>query len=221
VLTGITNGSTAGTAYFVQFSTFNNTDCATTPVDNATIAFIYVNGQTVSATVDPTLTFTIAGVASGQTVVTGATTTVTSTSTTVPLGTLSTGANAIAAQDLTVGTNANSGYTVTAKYTAALASLSHNMTDVTGTNASPAAFPGAGTESFGYTTNDTALGTGTTGRFTGNTTWAKFTTSPLEVAYNAAAVSETTRIGYQAGIATTTAAGSYSTTVVFVATPTY
>jgi len=219
VLTGITNGSTAATTYFAQFSTYSNNDCATGPIDNATVAFIYVNGQAVSATVDPTLSFSIAGVASSQTV-NGSTTTVTSTTSTIPLGTLSTGTNAIAAQDLTVGTNANSGYTVTIKYTGALTGGSHAMTDFTGTNASPTTFSAAGTEAFGYTTNATALGTGTAGRFTSNK-WAGFTTSPLEVAYSSSAASATTRIGYQVGISSTTPSGAYSTTIVFVATPTY
>jgi hypothetical protein len=219
VLTTITNGSTAGTTYYAQFSTYNNVDCSTSPVDSSTIAFIYVNGQTVSATVDPTLSFSIAGVASAQSV-NGATTSVATTTTTIPLGTLSTGANTIAAHDLTIGTNANSGYTVTVKYTGALASGSHNITDHTGTNAAPTAFSAAGTEAFGYTTNDATLGTGTAGRFIANN-WSGFTTSPLEVAYNAAPVSQTIRVGYQAGISATTPAGAYTTTVVYVATPTY
>jgi hypothetical protein len=219
VLTTITNGSTAGTAYFVQFSTFNNTDCATSPVDSATIAYIYTTGQTVSATVDPTLSFTVNSVASAATV-NGATTTVTTSSSTIPLGTLSTGANSIAAQDLTVGTNAQNGFTVTVKYTGSLTSGSHNMTDHTGTNAAPTAFSAAGTEAFGYTTEDFTLGTGTAARFSANN-WAGLTTSPLEVVYNAGAASLTTRVGYQAGISATTPSGSYTTTVVYVATPTY
>jgi hypothetical protein len=219
VLTAITNGSTAGTAYFLQFSTYNNIDCSTSPVDSATIAYIYTNGQTVSATVDPTLSFTVAGVASAQTV-NGATTTITTTSTTIPLGTLSVGSNSIGAQDLSVGTNANGGYTVTARYTGQLSNGTYSMTNHTGTNASPTTFSAAGTESFGYTTADTTLGTGTAGRFSGNK-WGQFSTSNLEVIYSAAAVSETTRFGYQAGIASITPAGSYTTTVIFTATPIY
>jgi len=222
ILTGITNGSVAATTYYVRFATFNNIDCATSPVDSQTIAFIYTNGQLVSATVDPTLSFTIAGVASGQSV-NGVTTNITTTSTTVPLGTLTTGSNAIAAQDLTVGTNAQSGYTVTIRYTGALTNGTHSFVDFASPNSAPTAFSAAGTEAFGYTTNDASLGTGTATRFTatGGQKFAGFTTSPLEVAYSAAAASETTRVGYQAGISATTPAGSYTTTVVFVATPTY
>ena len=219
ILTGITNGSTAGTTYYVQFSTFNNTDCATSPVDSATIAYIYTAGQVVTATVDPTLSFTISAVSNGQPV-NGVNTTVTTTSSTVPLGTLSTGANSIAAQDLYVGTNANGGYTVTARYTGQLASGSHNFTNHGGSNGTPTPFSAAGTESFGYTTSDYSLGTGSANRFQGGN-WAAFTTSPLEVLYSATAAAETLRFGYQAGISATTPAGIYTTTVVFVATPTY
>lgn len=222
ILTGITNGSSAGTTYYVQFSTFNNTDCSTSPVDSGTVAFIYTNGQTLSATVDPTLSFSIAAVNSGGTV-NGATTNITTTSTTIPLGSLSTGSNKIAAHDLTIGTNAQNGYTVTTKYTGALASGTHNMTDHTGTNASPSTFSSAGTEAVGYTTEDATLGTGTAARFTssGGNKWAGFSSTAYEVAYSNASVSETVRVGYQAGIAATTQAGSYTTTVVYTATPTY
>lgn len=219
ILTGITNGSTSATTYYVQFATYNNTDCSTSPVDSGTIAFIYTDGQAVSATVDPSLSFTISAVSTSQTV-NGATTTDASTTTTVPFGTLSTSANQIVAHDLAVGTNAQNGYTVTIKSTAALSSGSHDMADHSGTNASPATFSAAGTEAFGYTTEDATLGTGTANRFTSGK-WAAFTTSPLEVVYSAAAASETTRTGYQVGISATTQAGSYSTTVVYTATPTY
>lgn len=224
VLTGITNGSTADTAYYLIFNTYNNADCSTSGVDNGTITFIFTTGQAVSLSVDPTLSFTIAGVASAQTV-NGATTNITTTATTIPLGTVTTSTNGIGAHDLTVSTNAGSGYTVFTRYSAVPTNAaSDTITDHTGTNASPTSFSAAGTEAFGYTTNDATLGTGTTDRFTaapGNK-WAAFTTSNLEVAYNAAAVStQTTRTGYQTGIAATTEPGSYTTTLTFTATPAY
>jgi len=220
VLTGITNGSIAETIYFLQFSTFNNVDCATAPVDSSTVAFIYTNGQLVSGTIDPTLSFSVTGVASAQTV-NGATTNITTTTTTVPFGTLSASTNRIGAQDLLVATNAGSGYTVTARYSGALSNgAGGTVTDWTGTNAAPTAFSAAGTSAFGYTTNDATLGTGTAGRFISNK-WAAFTTSPLEIGYSAVAASETIRVGFQAGISTTTPAGSYVTTVIYVVTPIY
>ena len=223
VLTGITNGNTAGTTYFVQFSTYNNVDCSTTPVDSNVIAFIYTSAQVVSGTVDPTLSISVASVASGQTV-NAATTNITTTTTTVPFGTLSTGTNRIGAQDVTIGTNASGGYTLYIDYTGTFTNgAGGNISDHSGTNASPTTFSAAGTSAFGYTTNDATLGTGTAARFTssGGNKWAAFTTSPVEAAYSATPVSETTRIGYQVGISATTPAGSYTTTVILTVTPIY
>lgn len=217
--TTITNPTSEGT-YYIRITTYSDT--GTTVIDTNTVAFAITSGQAVSLSVDPSLSFSVAGVTSGGTV-NGATTNTTSTSTTVPLGTVTTSTNAIAAQDLTVTTNAGHGYTVYIEYTAKPTSGSNTIADTTGTNASPVTFPSAGTAAFGYTTNASALGTGTANRFTsaGNV-WAAFTASNLEVAYsNTSVSSQTTRIGYQAGISGTTPAGTYTTTVVLTATPTY
>jgi hypothetical protein len=223
-LTNVTNGSNAENDYYILVDTFNNTDCASSPVDSGVAAFIYSNGQSVSLTVDPSLAFTVAGVSSGGTV-NGATTNVTSTATTIPFARVVTAStNAIAEQLMTVSTNASSGYTVYARYTAAPTSGSNSIDDVTGTNASPSAFSAAGTEAFGYTSSDSTLGTGTADRFTssGGNKWAKFTTTNAEIMYNAGpASSDTADIGYQVGIAGATPAGTYTTTVILTATALY
>lgn len=225
ILTGITNGSVASTTYFIRFSTYNNVDCVSSPIDNSTTAFIYTNGQTVSATIDPILTFSVSGVASGQTVAGSVNTNIATTSTTVPFGTLSASTNRIGAQDLSIATNAGSGYTITVAYTGPLSNGSGGtVTDWTGTNAAPTIIGSAGTSAFGYTTDDLTLGTGSTSRFTPQLTlpkWAAFTTSPLEIGYSAVPAAETIRVGYIAGISTTTPAGSYVTTVIYIVTPIY
>ncbi len=223
VLTGITNGDTVNTPYYLQFSTFGNTDCATTPLDTATLAFVFVNGQVVTVTVDPSLTFSLALVASSQ-AVNGATTTIASTTSTVPFGRVTSSANAIAAHDLTVSTNSGTGYTIYTRYTGTLASGTPTIDDFSGSNGTPATFTAAGTEGFGYTTNDTSLSGGTPDRFTssGGNKWAAFTTSNAEVAYSAtAASSQTTRVGYQVGISNTTEALTYTTTVIYTVVPLY
>ena len=222
ILTGITNGSTAETGYYVLFSTYNNVDCSTSPLDSGVSTFIYVTGQAVSLTVDPTISFNVAAVNSGQTV-NGATTTVTTTDGTIPFGTVTSGALSIAAHDATVTTNAGSGYTMYVRYTAKPTSGANDIDDHTGTNASPTAMS-AGTEAFGYTTNDATLGSGTADRFTnGGPKYAAFTTSNAEAGYSAAAVSsQTIRLGYAVGISGTTPAGTYGTsTVIITATPAY
>lgn len=216
---GITNGSTADTAYFGKFTTYTDNTCAT-PVDTTTVQLIYTSGQSVSLTVDPSLSFTVAGTASGTTC-NGASSNVTTTSSTVPFGTVTSASNKVGVQNLTVTTNAGNGYTTYARYTAKPTSGSNDIDDTSGTNTSPASFPAAGTEAYGYTTNDSSLGTGTANRF-GSNTWAAFTTTNAEVAYsNAGASSQTTCVGHQVGISGTTPAGSYTTTVIYTATPIY
>lgn len=217
----ITNGSTANTTYYVQFYTYGDQSC-TQAVDSGVGAFVYTNGQAVSMTVDPTFTYTILPVNSSQSV-NSSTTTVTTTATTIPFGTVTAATNAIAAHDIGVTTNAGSGFTVYTRYTAQLTNGSHNINDHSGSNASPSVFSAAGTEAFGYTTEDTSLGVGTTNRFSSNK-WAAFTTAngTNEVVYNAAATASLlTRIGYQVGIGATTPAGTYTTTVILTAVPSY
>ena len=224
IFNGIQNGSTADTAYYAIFKTFAAEDCSGTPVDSGTVMFIYTAGQAVSLTVDPSLTFTITGVASGESV-NGATTTV-ATSTganTIPLGTVTASANAIAAHDLNVATNAGGGYTVFIRYTGKPTFGANDIDNLaTYTNGNPGSFSAAGTEAFGYTTNDFTLGTGTANRFSSGK-WAAFNIANYEVAYNGSATTstQTTRVGYQVGISGSTPAGNYTTTVIFTATPTY
>lgn len=219
IIDGITNGSTANTAYYARFNTFSDQTC-TTAVDTNTITFIYTNGQILSLTVDPNFTFTVNNVETSQTV-NGATTTAASSTNSIPMGTVTVGSNAIAAQDLTVETNAGHGYSIYTRYTAAPTNGSHNIADFSGTNVAPTTFSAAGTEAFGYTTSSTTLSTDAS-RFSGGK-WAKFTTTNAEIGHseNPTTSAETTRIGYQAGISGSTPAGTYTTTIVLTATPTY
>ncbi len=220
-INGITNSSTADTKFFLRFQTFSNTDCATGPVDNVTVLFILTNGSTLSLTVDPTLSFTVNSVGAGQSC-NGATSTAASTATTIPFGTVSTAANAVVCQDLQAATNATNGYTIFARYTTAPTNaLAQTIAPTAGSNAAPAAFPAAGNEAYGYTTNDATLGTGTAGRFISNL-WAPMTATNAEIAYEAAGVTTTTyRIGHQVGVGLTTRPGTYTTTIIYTCTPIY
>jgi hypothetical protein len=227
VVGGITNGSTTNTGYYLTFSTYTSSNCSTGPVDSVVVQYIFTDGQQVSIGVDPSLSFAVAGVTgNGSLTVNGATITngLATTSSTIPFGTLTAASNKVAAQDLTVSTNAGNGYTVYVRYTGKPTVNSFNIDDLntgTSTNASPTVFTGSGTEGFGYTTEDFTLGTGTPGRFSANK-WASFTTSNAEVVYNATtAANQTTRVGFQAGIAGSTEPGAYTTTVIYTATPVY
>ena len=99
----ITNPATPG-SYKVNI--------AGTQTDSGDAIVAIVNQVTMTAGVDATLLFTIAGVASGQTI-NGESVSTTSTATGIGFGTLASGTPVVAAQDLTVTTNAANGFMVT------------------------------------------------------------------------------------------------------------
>ncbi|QQR52236.1 hypothetical protein IPG36_06775 [bacterium] len=225
VIAGVTNASVANTSYWVFFNTYNNTDCATSPVDNTIVGFIFTQGSQLSLTVDQTLTFTVNAVAGSQ-ACGGGTSTAASTGTTIPFGTVSTAANGLVCQDLTASTNATGGYTIFARYTAAPTNgTGQTIADWTGTTAAPTTFPAAGvTEAYGFTTNDQTLGTGTANRYYNGSaySYAGMPSSNTEVGYESVGVSSTTyRIAHQVGITALTDPGTYNTTVIYTCTPVY
>lgn len=222
---GVVNGATVDTTYFGLFETYSNVDCTTGgPVDSAVVTFIYKDGALVSLTIDPTLTFTVAGVASSSTV-NGDTTTITTTPTAIDfLNSVNSSANGISAHDLTAGTNATGGYSVYIRHTALLTSGADTIDNWTGTNAVPTTFTAAGTEAWGYTTDDGALLSGTTDRFTsGGSKWSGFSIATNELVGDDAGpiASDTTRVGHQVAVDASTDAGTYQTTIVYTAASTY
>lgn len=86
-----------------------------TQTDSGDIRVAIIDDVAVSATVPTSLTFTVAGVASGVASANGGagTTDVTTTATTIPWGTLAADTAKQANQNLTVATNATNGFTVT------------------------------------------------------------------------------------------------------------
>ncbi len=225
VFGGITNAATEGITYYGIFTSYTDTGCTGgNAVDRATVAYVLNNGEPVQLTVDPTLTFTCAGVATGQSV-NGATTTVTSTALGINfLNNVTFAANGISAHDLQVSTNATNGYTIYVRESGQLSNGTNTIANHTGTNVAPTAFPAAGTAAWGYTTSDSSLTGGTANRFTtpGNL-WAGFTTSNDPIVDNPGATSgtQTTRVGQQVGVSTTTQAGTYQTTIIYTAASYY
>lgn len=182
--------------------------------------------QEASATTSaPSLTFSISGITSGTTIA-GQTTTVTSTATAIGYGVLTVGDGSpnIAAQALTVTTNATGGYTATARHDQDLTSPNSDViATVSGTNASPAAFgTGVTTGRFGYHTTDNSLCTGTGSRFSADDTYASMETTPFEVACDTGPVtSQVTQLVYKLVIGNLQEAGDYQSTVTYIATATY
>jgi hypothetical protein len=182
--------------------------------------------QTASATTSaPSLTVSISGIASGNSVG-GLTTTVTSTATSIGYGSLTIGDGSpnIAAQSVTVTTNATGGYTSTVQQDQDLTSTNgDSIATVSGTNASPAIFgTGVTTGRFGYHTTDSSLCTGTSSRFSTNDTYAALDISPKEIACSTGAVtSEVTNLVYKLVIGNLQEAGDYQNTVTYITTATF
>lgn len=221
---GMTNPSTTNATVFARIITYSDT--GTTEIDSgeAALAILTTTSVAVSATVLENFSFAIAGVNSGGTV-NGATTDITTAAATIPFGTLASADPNIGAHDVTVTTNAGSGYIVSAKALAdpPLSSGSNNIDYFSATYASPAAWssPNGSSQNvntgfFGYTTEDTAHS-----GFQSNK-WARADTTARAIVTNSAAASaETTRIGWQAEVNALQPAGSYTGTIILVATPTY
>ncbi len=197
-----------------------------------------VDQVTVSANVDTSLTFTVTGVNSSSTVNGSGTTTIaTSTSTTLPFGNLPIGVSRTLAHDLAVSTNASAGYTVTVQQSGSLQSTTGATIDgfIDGTNTvTPSAWQGpsgqiANPNTYGHwglTSNDVAI-PARTAQF-GSDQWVSGSTTPIAVMGHTGPSDGTTinsgaaRVGYQIQISALQEAGDdYSTTLRYVATPTF
>jgi hypothetical protein len=226
------NSSIGDTAYYAFFNTFGNTDCATTPLDTATVEFINTAGSTLSLTVDNTLSFTVNGRTLGVDACSDGSTTgdVTTTATTIPFGTVTSASPKLACQRLTAASNSTNGYTIYLRYTSKPTNaLTQTISDVTGTNNAPSAFATADAQGgYGYSTSDATLtgsagtGAGQNNRFTGGTLYAAGTTSNAEVGYESAGVSSTNYdVSHKVAITNTTQPGTYTNTIIYTCTPIY
>lgn len=210
-----------------------------TQADSGTTMVAIVNRVTVTASVDTTLTFTVAGVASGGTV-NGETISTSTTATAIAFGTLASGTPVVAAQDLTVTTNAQNGFVVTVHEDQNL--LSSNGADIdtfsNGSNlATPAiwAAPSAtlGNENtyghMGLTSDDIDLNgnefySGSVIKWAGN--YFSTTTRPI-FSHNAPSDGVTQnigkiRVGYKIQVsALQEAATDYTNHLIYICTPTF
>ncbi|MBI5071521.1 hypothetical protein HZB93_01315 [Candidatus Falkowbacteria bacterium] len=181
--------------------------------DSGSLAVSIISNDqvTVSATVNPTFTFTIS-------------------STTCALGTLSTANVQTCSVTLTTSTNAVSGYTTTVVGTATGAELVHtnatdNINNATGVEVN------AGVEEFGIGTSDTGVDIVTESDCAGADGSPAADAESIDkngdnvaasVALAAGPVSsDATTACFAASIAATTIAGSYTSTVTFISTGTF
>jgi hypothetical protein len=197
-----------------------------------------VNTVLVSASVDTVFTFTVDGVNGGQAVNTADTTGGTTTATTIPFGTLTSGNASTAAQDLTVVTNARSGFVVTVQTDQQL--LSSNGSDIDGFADgayndtpipwdNPSALPGDESTygHWGITSDDNTVGANLFNVGSGDR-FVSASTTPVEI-FNHNGPTDgtgngegTTRVGYKVEVsALQEAAEDYQATLTYVATPVF
>jgi len=231
----ITSGHTRGISdpYSVVVNEWSSVGVGdTAPVDASTISIAPVEGVLVSATVQNTLSFSIAAVAA-STSVCGKTTSVATTATTVPFGTITSGAFYNAAHLLTVSTNAASGYVVTAQENAALSIDGLGTTTLADTACPPGSC--TTTTSADWTTNTTsgfgyslANSSGTDASFLYNESSRTFSAKPYDsstartIMTNASPVSgSAANVCYQIATSGTQKAGYYLNKLTYIATPTF
>jgi len=207
-------------------------------LDEGTTMVAIVDTVTVSAAVDTTFTFTVAGLPGG-TAINGTTTTGSTTATTIPFGTLAAGVASTTAQQLSVTTNASNGFVVTVETDGGLLSTTgaEISSFIEGADTSTpttwqAPVPVVGTTNtyghWGLTTNDDSIGVGLGDDFADNEFVAASSTAPVEVFRNNGPSDGTTahlgqtEVGYQIEIsALQEAAEDYTATLTYVATPVF
>lgn len=210
------SGATPATVYF--FRAILTTSTTSVPLaTGASYPSVSTSGGTLS--------FSIGGLPLATTT-SGVTTSASTTSTSVPFGQLAFTGSSIAANRLTVSTNASSGYEIYAYQRQDLLNQSSvQIPPVSGTNASPLSWTtgcsSSSTGCWGYHTDASVLAGGST-RFAANDTYAQFTTTPSEVAYSATPVtSQSTDMVYRLAVDNQQEPGTYSTELVYIVTPTF
>lgn len=216
-------------------------DSNSVDIDSAKTKIVTTSSVQVTANVDPTLTFTIAGINNATAINTGNTTGCTnteatsagnaSTATTVDLGTLGTGTINIAAQLLTITTNAQNGYALTAT------SSGHLVNPATGfflTDSTTPTVMTAGTTWFGVHPCglDVTSGTWATGATGGGANakyaWPTQATSVSLSSDSTGPIANSITAGnglismeYAATISVSVPAGSYQSVLTYVVTSTF
>lgn len=210
------NGAATSTTYF--FRAYDGTNDAAVPINTG-------ENYPSLVTESITLNFSIGGLPIG-TNTESITTDTTTTSTSIPFGTLSIDSELEAAQRLTVTTNAESGYQVFVyQRQGFIGGGGIEIDPVTGTNTSPSGWSigclSGADGCYGYHTSDEVLVGGST-RFLIDNRYAKFAATAEEVAYSSVPVSnETTDIVYKVQVRDQQEAGTYNSAVVYIAVATF
>ena len=198
----VTNQNVANATFFIRMATYSDT-AWTTAIDTGTVAASTAGQITVTASVDETLTFTLAAA-------------------TVALGTLNTAATGSGTSSMTASTNAATGYAITVNGAVptsgtntipALASptVSSINTPQFGINLMNNTTPAVGSPVSGVGSGIAATGYSTTNQY-------KFVTGDTVASALLPTNSNTFTTSYIANISGATAAGAYSTVLTYIAT---
>jgi hypothetical protein len=203
-----------------------------TPTDDVTGKIAVIESVRVTATVDPSITFKIEGVAA-STSTCGLTTNVTTTATSVPFGVLTLDTFKVGSQKLTVSTNAASGYAITAIENERLSNLAATPSYIPDTTCDS----GTCTETSGSTwaTADSHPGFGYTLAIVSGTptiaptapNFSPFpslagTEAPFQIMSNdGIASSQAAYVCYQISVDATQQAGNYENQVTYTATASF
>ncbi len=208
------SGATANTTYF--FRLFDT-------VAQSPVPFASGGSYPSLLTGGTTLSFSIGGLPSAASVE-GVTTDIDTTSAGVAFGTLPQGTPVTGAQELTVTTNAGSGYRIYAFERQGLLSDGGSaITPVSGTNSSPIGWSSGcvGAGCYGYHAGDDVLYGGST-RFAADDTYAQFDGTPREIAFSSGPASaRSTAMVYRVEATGLQDAGSYSSNVVYIVVPVF
>lgn len=205
--------------------------------DAQDVAVAMIAGVTVSATIDETLTFSINAVNSGSCQTTGGTA-VTSTSTTIPFGSISTEAFYDVCQDVRVATNAGSGYSATVQTQTGLDSganaFAKGTCDGSCTDSTEEEWSTATNNGYGICVKDTSGDAGATAGWSatnecGDATQHFRTVADISAADTAQSImssaagasDDRTNVGWRLSADAAQAAGAYTGTAVYIATPTF
>ena len=221
----VTNHGTAGSYEF---------DITAGASDAGSTRVVVLDNVVVTAAVDTIFSFTVSGFAVTGVDVNGTTTTATSSATEIPFGTLSADTIATVGQRLNVSTNAANGFVVTVQQSQDLLSatgadingfIDGAYTDTPAAWQAPASTLGS-TDTYGHW-GLTSADDLNTSEF-GSNLWVAASTTPRQVFENSGVADGTTAnvgsttVGYQVEIGSLQeAADDYSTTLTYVATPTF
>lgn len=197
----------------------DETDGSSNVIDTTSVKVGTIESVGVSATVTPSLTFTINAVGA-STSVAGVNTDVATTATTAPFSTLTAITNRTVAQYIHIDTNSDSGYIVTAQSDGQLRKT--NGTVIPDFNLTAA--DNNAVNGFGYSLQNKANSTASFLYNDSGTFFSKgFNSStPVTIMSNGSAASgDEVYVAYRVRISATQAAGTYQNLITYIATATY